>query len=381
MTAPAAELKAVAPLDHRFGSGPEYLLGWRRSSCSSTPRPTRSRRPSTGCWPSRRRRRTSSPSSCRASWRSRPRPRARPPSCSRSSPSCGPPWCAPRRCRACASSQPGRIPSRWPRPSRSRSATATASWPPRCATRCAGACAAGCTCTSPWRVRTRPSRCWSSSCRTCRCCWRCRPRARSGAATTPAWRRRARRSSSPCRGAACRRPSRTTRTSRSSSRRCASRARCRTTRGCGGTPVRIRAGARSRCASWTPSRPSRTPRRSPPWCRRWSATSARPTTAASAVRRPRGPSSRRTAGWPRATGCTRRSSTPSRSTPSPAREALRRLLERLADDADALDAGWAFARLARLEDTSADRQRRLHRRGATLPQVLAHLVDETAARP
>jgi carboxylate-amine ligase len=64
----------------------------------------------------------------------------------------------------------------------------------------------------------------------------------------------------------------------------------------------------------------------------------------------------------------------------PAREALRRLLERLAEDADALDAGWAFARLARLEHTSADRQRRLHRRGATLPQVLACLADETATR-
>jgi carboxylate-amine ligase len=65
----------------------------------------------------------------------------------------------------------------------------------------------------------------------------------------------------------------------------------------------------------------------------------------------------------------------------PAREGLRRLLDELADEADALDAGWAFDHLHGVEQTSADRQRLLHRRGAPLPEILAVLAGETAAAP
>ena len=55
------------------------------------------------------------------------------------------------------------------------------------------------------------------------------------------------------------------------------------------------------------------------------------------------------------------------------------LLDRVADDAAALDATEALDRVAVIvrEGTSADRQLGRHRSGATLNEIVQSLVDET----
>jgi carboxylate-amine ligase len=66
-----------------------------------------------------------------------------------------------------------------------------------------------------------------------------------------------------------------------------------------------------------------------------------------------------------------------------ARDALARLLERIADDAEAVGATWALDHVAwrAHAGTSADRQLRLHRAGRSLPQIVSLLADETEATP
>ena len=121
--------------------------------------------------------------------------------------------------------------------------------------------------------------------------------------------------------------------------------------------------APSRSGSWTPSRASATASRSPGSCRRSCATTAGATTVASASRMPIASSSPRTAGWPRATGCTPRWSISASDTSVPARRLVEELLDRVADDAAALDATEALDRMAAIvrAGTSADRQLALHR--------------------
>ena len=62
-----------------------------------------------------------------------------------------------------------------------------------------------------------------------------------------------------------------------------------------------------------------------------------------------------------------------------ARRMVEELLDRVADDAAALDATEALDRVAALirEGTSADRQLALHRGGASLHEIVQSLVDET----
>jgi carboxylate-amine ligase len=66
---------------------------------------------------------------------------------------------------------------------------------------------------------------------------------------------------------------------------------------------------------------------------------------------------------------------------APAREALVALLDRIADDAEAVGAAWALDHVAwrAHAGTSADRQLRLARAGRSLPQIVSLLADETEA--
>ena len=197
-------------------------------------------------------------------------------------------------------------------------------------------------------------------------CSRCRRRARSGGVNRRVCAPRERSSSSLCRVVGCPRPSARTRTTRSGSNASSARARSSITRTCGGTSGRIRASARSRCAVSTSSRVRSTASRSPGSSRRWSAITVGATTTASVLLRPIGSSLARTAGSPRATGSTPRSSM---STPTPRRRlasCLVDLLDRLEDDAAAIDARVrSIGSRAMIKDgTSADRQLALHRHGS-----------------
>ena len=63
----------------------------------------------------------------------------------------------------------------------------------------------------------------------------------------------------------------------------------------------------------------------------------------------------------------------------PARRMVEQMLDRVVDDAAALEAGDALDRVATIvrEGSSADRQLRLGRRGASLQAIVRSLVDET----
>jgi carboxylate-amine ligase len=69
-------------------------------------------------------------------------------------------------------------------------------------------------------------------------------------------------------------------------------------------------------------------------------------------------------------------------TPTSARQCLVELLDRLEDDAAAIDASSALDRIASMveDGTSADRQLVLHRHGASLPEIVRSVADETLAR-
>jgi carboxylate-amine ligase len=64
-----------------------------------------------------------------------------------------------------------------------------------------------------------------------------------------------------------------------------------------------------------------------------------------------------------------------------ARELLLELVDDIASDAEAVDAAWALERIAEIaaHGSSAERQLALHRRGATLDEILLATVDETSA--
>ena len=70
---------------------------------------------------------------------------------------------------------------------------------------------------------------------------------------------------------------------------------------------------------------------------------------------------------------------PDADSPVPARRALEELLDRLASDAAALDAGAALARVEHImrEGASADRQLALHRHGRPLDAIVRSLTVET----
>ena len=69
-------------------------------------------------------------------------------------------------------------------------------------------------------------------------------------------------------------------------------------------------------------------------------------------------------------------------TSTSARHCLVDLLDRLEDDAAAIDATSALDRIASMvkDGTSADRQLALHRHGATLPEIVKSVADETLVR-
>jgi glutamate---cysteine ligase / carboxylate-amine ligase len=67
----------------------------------------------------------------------------------------------------------------------------------------------------------------------------------------------------------------------------------------------------------------------------------------------------------------------------PVRAVLRRMLDRVRPDAEELGAGWALDHVSSLlrAGSSADRQLLLERRGATLEEIVAAVVHETALTP
>jgi gamma-glutamyl:cysteine ligase YbdK (ATP-grasp superfamily) len=62
-----------------------------------------------------------------------------------------------------------------------------------------------------------------------------------------------------------------------------------------------------------------------------------------------------------------------------AREVVLELVDRLADDADAVGAGWALERVAEIASrgSSAELQLARYRRGAGLDEILRSVIDET----